>query len=170
MLYGFEDTYEEQEAQSCLQAENGQDQGPFFVEVFNTCTNGYETVEVSRDVYLEFRRAEWREKKAQKSFYKHEIQFSSMCDSVRESVENYREFLLRDNDPALLLEEQELIRRLHLAINSLTSDEQNYISKLFFQNASQEKLAKELGINQSSVSRRLSTILKKIKNILEADA
>ena len=60
-----------------------------YLNVLNTFTNKYETVEVSEKVYKEYMRSGWKIKDNDKSFFKHQIQISSLilcsrqCDGKR---------------------------------------------------------------------------------------
>lgn len=62
---------------------------------------------------------------------------------------------------------QEQLEALWIALQSLPEDERFLIDELFFNDKSESQLAKSIGINQSTVSRRLSKVLSKLKNLIE---
>ena len=66
------------------------------------------------------------------------------------------------SDTAGQAERNFLLDKLRKAVLQLTVDEQKLIALHFQQGLSQTDLAKMLGINQSSVSRRLNRIIEKL--------
>ena len=61
--------------------------------VFNTCTQKYEEVTVSEEVYRTYCRTGWNIKDNDQSFFDHEIQLSGMIGSQDGAYENFREFV-----------------------------------------------------------------------------
>ena len=59
------------------------------------------------------------------------------------------------------------VDKLRLIISMLPEDEKELIMAHFYKGKSQTALAEEYGVNQSSISRRISKILAKIKKLLE---
>ncbi len=62
---------------------------------------------------------------------------------------------------------QSTLDKLRLVISTLPEDEKKLIKAHFYNGKSQTALAEEYGVNQSSISRRISKILVKIKKLLE---
>lgn len=62
---------------------------------------------------------------------------------------------------------QEQLGALWTALQSLLDDERSLIDELFFNKKSESQVAKSIGVNQSTVSRRLSKILTRLKNLME---
>ena len=58
------------------------------------------------------------------------------------------------------------IKRLYEALDELSADERSLIHAIYYCNQNQKSLAKELGITQQGVSRRLSAVLKKLRSML----
>ena len=58
----------------------------YYLTVFNTCTGVYETVEVTKEVYIGYKRSKWKIENNDRSFYKHEIQFSGLIGGDRAKV------------------------------------------------------------------------------------
>ena len=61
--------------------------------VFNTCTQKYEEVTVTEEVYRAYCRTGWNIKDNDQSFFDHEIQLSGMIGSQDGAYENFREFV-----------------------------------------------------------------------------
>ena len=68
-----------------------------YLNVLNTFTNKYEIVEVSEKVYKEYMRSGWNIKDNDKSFFKHQIQISSLIGNQNDSYENFDEYALCKN-------------------------------------------------------------------------
>jgi Sigma-70, region 4. len=60
-----------------------------------------------------------------------------------------------------------MIEKMMLCVEQLSSDEKSLIIALFFQQKSEVELAAELGINQSSISRRKDKVLAKLKKLVK---
>ena len=65
----------------------------FTLIVFNTCTQEYEEVIVTEEVYRAYCRTRWNIKDNDQSFFDHEIQTSGMIGSQDGAYENFREFI-----------------------------------------------------------------------------
>ena len=65
------------------------------------------------------------------------------------------------------VEEKMERENLYKAISLLPKDEQNLIKEHFFNGLSQVALSKMYGVNQSNISRKISKILEKIKQMIE---
>lgn len=61
---------------------------------------------------------------------------------------------------------QEQMERLWLAIRLLSAEERSLIEELFFNEKSESQLARCIGVNQSTVSRRLAKALHKLRNLM----
>lgn len=105
-------------------------------------------------------------------------------------AERYQNKLIRQNEPSLerfhedgvnidylivriqpdivdRLIHQEQLEALWIALQSLPEDERSLIDEIFFNERSESQVAKSIGINQSTVSRRLSKVLSKLKNLMK---
>ena len=65
----------------------------FTLIVFNTCTQEYEEVIVTEEVYRAYCRTRWNIKDNDQSFFDHEIQTSGMIGSQDGAYENFRGLL-----------------------------------------------------------------------------
>ena len=140
--------------------------GEYILEVYNTCTKKKELVAVTRAVYFEYRRADWRDAKRDRSFFSHEFQFSSMSPNGKVDVDLFHEFHNPDADPAEQLLRKETYSVLCDAVKSLSPDEQVYIKALFEDNLTEAELAERLGVSQQAVDARKRRILKKLKKFM----
>lgn len=74
--------------------------------VFNTCTQKYEEVTVTEEVYRAYCRTGWNIKDNDQSFFDHEIQLSGMIGSQDGAYENFREFVDTVNTPENIIFDQ----------------------------------------------------------------
>lgn len=136
------------------------------VNVFNTLTGKYETVPVSEEVYHAYTRTDWNIKDNDKSFYKHEIQFSILGKAENDSFENFHEFIDTSNNPEKLLIKRAEDQTLHTALSKLTNDEFELIQALLFNGQTESSYAKSVGVKQQTIHKKKERILKKIKKFL----
>ena len=117
------------------------------LSVFNTITRRYEEIEVTKEIYREYKRTEWAIENDDRSFREHQITFS--CLVVKKIT-------------AELLKEL-----LHKAVDSLKPKQREVIEELFFKGKTQVKYSEESGIPQRTISNRKTAALKKLKEIFE---
>ena len=67
------------------------------VRVYDTITKKYVEVEVNETVRTYYDRTQWNIDDNDKSFYKHEIQFSALRGSINGNLENFKEFRTDDD-------------------------------------------------------------------------
>ena len=67
------------------------------VRVYDTITKKYVEVEVNETVRTYYDRTQWNIDDNNKSFYKHEIQFSALRGSINGNLENFKEFRTDDD-------------------------------------------------------------------------
>lgn len=135
--------------------------------VFNTCTQKYEEIAVTEEVYRVYCRTRWNIKDNDQSFFDHEIQISGMIGSQDGAYENFREFIDTINTPENILLEQMEKETLYQVISALPAADQALVQGLFFEGQSELDYARELGISQPAVHKRKVRIIKCLKKILE---
>lgn len=59
------------------------------------------------------------------------------------------------------------LEKLHIALQQLTAEELDIITKVFFENMTEREIAKILGISQVAVNKRKHRILEKLKKTIE---
>ena len=96
----------------------------FTLIVFNTCTQEYEEVIVTEEVYRAYCRTRWNIKDNDQSFFDHEIQTSGMIGSQDGAYENFREFIDAINTPEHIILEQIKKEALYQAISALPAADQ----------------------------------------------
>ena len=111
--------------------------GKFTLIVFNTCTQEYEEVIVTEEVYRTYCRTRWNIKDNDQSFFDHEIQTSGMIGSQDGTYENFREFIDAINTPEHIILEQMKKEALYQAISALPAADQALVQGLFFKGQSE---------------------------------
>ena len=121
-------------------------------------------VEVSEAVY----RAYHKEREAERYQSKLIRQNELSLERFREDGVNIDYLIVRvQPDIVDKLIHQEKLEALWSALQSLSEDERSLIDEIFFNEKSKSQVARSIGVNQSTVSRRLSKILSKLKNLME---
>lgn len=113
-------------------------------------------VEVSEAVYRAYHKEREAERYQRKLIYQNEL-----------SMEKFQEdginadYLIVRVQPDIVdrLIRQEQLQALRLALQLLSLEERSLIEELFFNEKSESQIAKSIGVNQSTVSRRLAKIL-----------
>ena len=67
------------------------------------------------------------------------------------------------------LEKKMMIEKLRSCIPKLTEKQQELVQYLYFDNLSQEEVAKIFGITQSAVSQRKATVIKKLRKLMTSE-
>ena len=68
------------------------------VSVYDTITKRYVEIEVSEKIRTYYNRTQWNIDDNNKSFYKHEIQFSALKGNINGELENFQEFRTENDD------------------------------------------------------------------------
>ncbi|BAH08445.1 sigma-70 family RNA polymerase sigma factor [Clostridium kluyveri] len=121
-------------------------------------------VEVSEAVY----RAYHKEREAERYQNKLIRQNELSLERFHEDGVNIDYLIVRvQPDIVDKLIHQEQLESLWAALDILPEDERSLIDEIFFNERSESQVAKSIGINQSTVNRRLSKVLSKLKNLME---
>ena len=121
-------------------------------------------VEVSEAVY----RAYHKEREAERYQNKLIRQYELSLERFQEDGVNIDYLIVRVHpDIVDKLIYQEQLEALWVALQSLPEDERSLINEIFFYEKSESQVARSIGVNQSTVSRRLSKILSKLKILME---
>ena len=116
-------------------------------------------VEVSDEVYTQYMRTGWRIKNNNRSFYKHEIQFSSLKGTC-----NYYNEFISETD---WVESKIYYRDIYECIDKLSSKERAVINLIFFEGYSESECAKRLGTYQQKISRIKRRALAKLYELIK---
>lgn len=125
------------------------------VSVFNTFTSQYEEVEVSKEVFDEYRRGLWRIKKNNKKHCKHTTPFSGL-KGFNEESENFHELIDEGSDPINEIS-------FEMVLDSLDETERDMVEAIVFRGESKSDYAKTHQITRQAVGQKLQRILKKIE-------
>ena len=136
------------------------------VTVFNTVTQKYEKVSVSKEVYHAYKRTGWNIKDNNESFYAHEIQLSSLIGGEDGAYDNFSEFIDDSQNPELLFAQQEQIEELYAAINKLCNSDRELIIAIYFEGMTERSYASKSGIPTMTVHDRKIRALKRLKDFL----
>lgn len=137
------------------------------VRVYDTITKKYVEVEVSEDVCKGYNRSQWNIDDNDKSFYKHEIQFSTLKGNIDGSLENFHEFRT-END----LVEKRVIRQvqyeeLYKCLAKLSEDERNLIFIIYYEGKTEQETADMLHTSQQNIHKKKDKILCKLHELLK---
>ncbi len=122
-------------------------------------------MEVDEAYYTEFYREQRREKYLrERAIEKGDVYYNSL-DTEDFSGE---EILVDpDEDVAEQVTDKLMKEKLRNCITLLSQEEQYLVIEHFFKNVSQIELGEKLGVDNSTISRRIAKILSKLKNFLE---
>ncbi len=132
------------------------------LKVYDTVTKEFVDVEVSEEVYKAYKRTEWSIENNDRSFQKHQIQFSELIGNV----ENFDE-LASDDDSPYRVETKLLISKLETIMLDLPDSDKELIRMLFFEKKTERECAEHFGINQKNINKKKQRILCRLNKLLE---
>lgn len=141
----------------------------YTLTVFNTCTSQYEDVEVTREVYNEFRRGEWRIEKNDDKHRANETPFSELIGGDDGAFENFSEFIDNSLNPECIFAEHAKIKALYSAMSMFSDVDKQLLQALFFDGLTEREYAELTGVFRNAVHKRKVRILAKLKKIMEID-
>ena len=146
-----------------------QEKQTYILTVYNTMTGLYEDVEVSEEVYCEYRRGLWRINKNEDKHRAGEIPFSALLGGDGGEYENFHEFIDRENDPETILLERQKRQKAFEGLSTLSAVmRERFI--LHFQNGmTTAEIAEMQGVSEYSVKESLKQARKKLKKYLRTD-
>lgn len=139
----------------------------YYLYVHNTMTGKTEKVEVTKEVYIVYRRTEWNIKDNDESFSKHEIQFSSLIGGENKNYENFHEFINFESALDGIYEKEMLYKELNLIIENLSQKDKELLSALFEDGLTELDYARKTNVTQQAISKKKLKILKKMKKLLK---
>lgn len=135
----------------------------YTVKVYNTISNQFEDVAVTKKVYDTYRRTEWNIKDNNESFYEHEIQMSGLIGGEDDGYENFREFVDEENTPERNIVYAEIKKALLESVAELAEEERALVHALYWQGLSEREYSRRSGIPQRTINHRKIYILEKIR-------
>lgn len=132
------------------------------VRVYDTIIKKYVEIEVSERVRICFNRTQWNIDDNDKSFYKHEIQFSMLIGGNDGSFENFHEFINED-----YVENHLMVKELNNALEKLAVQDRELIEMLYLKGMNERECATHYGISQKNIHKKKMRILDNLHKLLE---
>ena len=139
----------------------------YIVESYDPATRKIERVTVTHEVYNAYRRSGWNIADNNQSFFKHEIQMSSLIGGEDGGYDNFREFV---GDPEAVdnaVAERMLLEALYKALDQLSESDCDLIRALYFEGKTLSEYGEEKGCSISTLSERRKRILRDLKKVLK---
>ncbi len=130
--------------------------------VLNTFTGKYEDVEVTDAVYTAYMRSEWNIADNDESFFKHEIQLSSLIGNLEDSCENFHEFHSETRCLEHLVANKVQVEEILKSIQKEPPENQRILIGIFVDRKSERRLSTELGIPQKTINNRKRRFMEKV--------
>ena len=111
------------------------------VSVYDTITKRYVEIEVSEKIRTYYNRTQWNIDDNNKSFYKHEIQFSALKGNINGEFENFQEFRTENDDVERRVIQNIKFEKLYSCLNELSEDERRLIFAIYFENKTENEVA-----------------------------
>ena len=137
------------------------------VSVYDTITKRYVEIEVSEKIRTYYNRTQWNIDDNNKSFYKHEIQFSALKGNINGEFENFQEFRTENDDVERRVIQNIKCEKLYSCLNELTEDERRLIFAIYFENKTENEVAYFLHTTQQNINKKKRRILCKLNKLLK---
>ncbi len=134
----------------------------YIVKVYNTFTQEYEDVQVTREVYEAYRRTKWRIENNNASFYDHEIQFSGLIGGENDNFENFKEFISEETPEDTVIS-SEFMQIFHTLLSELNEKDRLIMKALFIDGISEREYSRKTGIPQKTINNRKRYFLCKLE-------
>ena len=138
------------------------------VRVYDTITKKYVEVEVNETVRTYYDRTQWNIEDNDKSFYKHEIQFSALKGNINGELENFKEFRTDDDSVEKCIIRQAEYSELYKCLASLPDDEHSIIIMIYFCGKTEQEVADILHTSQQNVHKKKHRILCRLNKFLKS--
>lgn len=137
------------------------------VSVYDTITKRYVEIEVSEKIRTYYNRTQWNIDDNNKSFYKHEIQFSALKENINGEFENFQEFRTENDDVERRVIQNIKFEKLYSCLNELSEDERRLIFAIYFENKTENEVAYFLHTTQQNINKKKRRILCKLNKLLK---
>ena len=137
------------------------------VSVYDTITKRYVEIEVSEKIRTYYNRTQWNIDDNNKSFYKHEIQFSALKGNINGEFENFQEFRTENDDVERRVIQNIKFEKLYSCLNELSEDERRLIFARYFENKTENEVAYFLHTTQQNINKKKRRILCKLNKLLK---
>ena len=136
------------------------------LKVYDTITRKLVDIEVSQDIYDEYKKLEWRIKEKNRSFYEHEVQFSMLIGNSNGSLENFKEFV---SDPEEIVDrvvDIALTEKLIECFALLKPHEKQLLKMLFFDELTEKECGTYFNCSQVNIHKAKHRVLSKLYKLL----
>ena len=137
------------------------------LKVYDTITRKLVDIEVPQDIYDEYKKLEWRIKKKNRSFYKHEVQFSMLISNSNSSLEGFKEFVSDPEDTVDKAVDVVLTEKLIECFDLLKPQEKQLLKMLFIDGLTEDECATRLNESRQNIHNKHVRVLAKINKLLE---
>lgn len=138
------------------------------MRVYDTITKRYVEIEVSEKVRTYYDRTQWNIDDNDKSFYKHEIQFSALKGNIDGNLENFHEFRTENDAVEKSVIQNIEVERLYKCLDKLTDDERKLVTMIYFENKTEAECASLLHTTQQNIHKKKRRILCKLNKLLKS--
>lgn len=138
------------------------------VSVYDTITKRYVEIEASEKICTSYNRTQWNIDDNDKSFYKHEIQFSALKGNINGELENFKEFRTDDDSVEKCIIRQAEYSELYKCLASLPDDEHSIIIMIYFCGKTEQEVADILHTSQQNVHKKKHRILCRLNKFLKS--
>lgn len=138
------------------------------VRVYDTIAKKYVEVEVTEKVRTYYDRTQWNIDDNDKSFYKHEIQFSALRGSINGNLENFKEFRTDNDSVEKCIIRQAEYMELYKCLANLPDDEHTIIIMIYFCGKTEQEVADILHTSQQNVHKKKRRILFRLNKLLKS--
>ena len=132
------------------------------VRVYDTIAKKYVEVEVTENIRTYYNRTQWNIDDNDKSFYKHEIQFSALIGGNDGAFENFREFNEENS-----VDNHLIVKELNNALKKLAVQDRELIEMLYYRGMNERECAEFYGISQKNIHKKKMRILGNLHKLLE---
>lgn len=138
------------------------------VRVYDTITKRYVEIEVSEKVRTYYDRTQWNIDDNDKSFFKHEIQFSALKGNIDGELENFHEFRTENDAVEKSVIQNIEFERLYKCLDKLSDDERKLVTMIYFENKTEAECASLLQTTQQNIHKKKRRILCKLNKLLKS--
>ena len=138
----------------------------YIIHTYDPATRQIERVTVTREVFNACRRTQWNIAKDTESFFKHEIQMSSLIGGENGNYENFREFIIDQDEIDRIVAQRLLHDALYRALDELSESDHDLIIATFFKGKTLAEYGAEKKVSVSALCERRQRILRDLKKSL----
>ena len=136
------------------------------LKVYDTITKKPVYIEVTPEVFDEYLKLNWRIKKKNRSFYKHEIQFSMLISNSNSSFEGFKEFVSDPEDTVDKVVDIVQTEKLIECFDLLKPHEKQLLKMLFIDELTENECGTYFNCSQVNIHKAKHRVLSKLYKLL----